>query len=60
MLMANIWLWDISRFSEINEVWENWITPEIASARATLESELAGPQYKVEIALIAALPEQTR
>lgn len=60
MLMANIWLSDISTFPEMNEVWENWITPDIAPARATVESKLAGPQYKVEIALIAALPEQTR
>ncbi|MDP9019102.1 MAG: RidA family protein [Candidatus Eremiobacteraeota bacterium] len=55
ILIANIWLSDVSSFAEMNEVWESWITPETAPARATVGSILAGSEYKVEIAVIAAM-----
>ncbi|MDQ6825705.1 MAG: RidA family protein [Candidatus Eremiobacteraeota bacterium] len=55
VLIANIWLSDVSTFAEMNAVWETWITPETAPARATVGSILAGPEYKVEIAVIAAI-----
>lgn len=57
IISANIWLSDMAGFSQMNEVWEGWISPQAAPARATVESKLAGPSYKVEIAVIAALPE---
>lgn len=54
ILMANIWLADIATFDEMNAVWDAWIAKEAPPARATVESRLAGPAYKVEISVIAA------
>lgn len=55
ILWANVWLADIGRdFGAMNEVWEAWIPKGQTPARATVEAKLAGPQYKVEIACVAA------
>ena len=55
-VMANVWLADMAGFADMNAVWDAWIDPQRPPARATVESRLAGPQYKVEIALVAAFP----
>ncbi len=55
-LSASIWLSDIASFGELNTEWEAWIDAAHPPARAAVESKLAGPQYKVEIAVIAAIP----
>ena len=55
LLTANIWLADIKTFAEMNSVWDGWVAPGCAPARATVESSLATPQYTVEIAVTAAL-----
>jgi enamine deaminase RidA (YjgF/YER057c/UK114 family) len=54
ILFANIWLADIADFESMNAVWDAWVAKEAPPARATVESRLAGPNYKVEIAAIAA------
>ena len=54
LLSAQIWLADIATFDEMNAVWEAWIAPGEPPARATVESRLAGPEYLIEIAAIAA------
>ena len=57
ILSATIWLTSMSTFGEMNEVWDQWVSPGSPPARATVESaRLAGPQYQIEIALIAAQP----
>lgn len=56
LLSANIWLADIGTFAEMNAVWDGWVTPGATPARATVEARLAGPEYLVEIAVIAAVP----
>jgi enamine deaminase RidA (YjgF/YER057c/UK114 family) len=53
LLSANIWLSDIATFDDMNRVWERWIDPNNPPARVTVESRLAAPEYKVEIAVIA-------
>jgi enamine deaminase RidA (YjgF/YER057c/UK114 family) len=53
LLMANIWLTDIGTFQEMNSVWDAWVSPGNAPARATVEAKLAAPQFTVEIAVIA-------
>ena len=53
LLMANIWLTDIATFQEMNSVWDAWVSPGNAPARATVEAKLAAPQFTVEIAVIA-------
>ncbi|MGH7756365.1 MAG: RidA family protein [Vulcanimicrobiaceae bacterium] len=54
ILSATVWLADIATFGELNSVWDAWVSPGNSPARACVESRLASPQYKVEIAVIAA------
>ena len=54
LVCANIWLSDMATFQEMNAVWDAWVAPGCAPARATVEARLAAPGYKVEIAVIAA------
>jgi enamine deaminase RidA (YjgF/YER057c/UK114 family) len=41
-------------YDEMNAVWDAWVSPGNAPARATVESRLALPQYLVEIMVVAA------
>ncbi|MFZ5789090.1 MAG: RidA family protein [Pseudomonadota bacterium] len=54
ILKANIWLSDIRSFDEMNAVWDKWVAKGNTPARATVEARLAGPQYLVEIMVVAA------
>ena len=54
LLSASIWLTDIKTFAEMNAVWDGWVAPGCAPARATVEAKLAAAQFNVEIAVIAA------
>jgi enamine deaminase RidA (YjgF/YER057c/UK114 family) len=39
----------------MNKAWGEWVAKGHAPARATVESKLAGPDWKVEIMLTAAI-----
>jgi enamine deaminase RidA (YjgF/YER057c/UK114 family) len=55
LLSAHIWLTDMGTFSEMNKVWEGWVVPGAAPARATVVSpHLAAADFKIEIAVVAA------
>ena len=54
ILSANIYLADIGTFAQMNSVWDGWVDPANPPARATGESRLAAPEYKVEIIVTAA------
>lgn len=54
ILMAQIWLADIADFAEMNAVWDAWVPQGHCPARATGESKLAAPEYRVEIIVTAA------
>lgn len=54
LVRATIWLADISKFAEMNAVWDAWVAPGCAPARATVEARLASPGHDVEIMVIAA------
>lgn len=54
ILSATIYLADISTFAEMNSVWDVWVDKANPPARATVEAKLVTPDYKVEIAVIAA------
>lgn len=56
ILRAEIFLADISTFAQMNSVWDTWVPAGHTPARATVEAKLAGPQWKVEIVVTAALP----
>lgn len=53
ILSANIYLANMADFAAMNSVWDVWVHPEAKPARATIEARLAGPEYKVEIQVVA-------
>jgi len=56
LLSVHIWMKDIARdFGGMNEVWDSWIDPDSAPARATCQCELAAPDVLVEIIVTAAV-----
>lgn len=56
LLSATVWLTDMDTFADMNRAWDAWVSPGNTPARATVQSaRLAAPQYKVEIAVVAAL-----
>ncbi len=56
ILSAQIWLADMADFAGMNAVWEGWVSAGNCPTRATGESRLAAPGYKVEVIVTAALP----
>jgi enamine deaminase RidA (YjgF/YER057c/UK114 family) len=54
ILWANVWLADMADYAAMNGEWESWIPKGQTPARATVEAKLALPQFKVEIACVAA------
>ena len=54
ILSAQIFLADIAEFAVMNAVWDAWVPAGHTPARATVESRLATPKYRVEIKVIAA------
>src|SRR6185295_5823141 len=54
LLSATIYLADIKTFGEMNKAWEAWVPSGQAPARTTLQAPLAGPQWLVEITIVAA------
>ena len=54
ILRAQVYLVDLADFAVMNEVWESWVAPGHAPARATVQAALARPQWKIEIVVTAA------
>ncbi len=55
ILSATIWLVDMATFADMNSVWDRWVVDGATPARATvISAQLAAPDYKIEIAVIAA------
>ena len=55
IIRAQIWITDMGRFNEMNAVWDAWVSPGNAPARACVESKLATPDFDVEIMVEAAV-----
>ena len=53
ILSATIWLTDIGRFDEMNEVWDAWLSQGHAPVRACVEAKLSAAHYPVEIMVTA-------
>ena len=53
LISANIWLRDIAHFSQMNEVWDQWVDKNNLPVRATVEARLATPELLVEIQVTA-------
>lgn len=58
ILSAQIWLPDISEIAQMNEVWDAWVVPGRPPVRACVQATLGNPDWKLEIMVIAALPEK--
>ncbi len=58
LLQVTIYLPDITQFEYMNLIWDKWITPGLAPARATVEAKLADRKYAIEIMAIAAIPSK--
>jgi enamine deaminase RidA (YjgF/YER057c/UK114 family) len=54
LLTATIYLTDMTTFTEMNAVWDGWVSAGNTPARATVEAKLATPQFNVEIMVTAA------
>lgn len=54
LLNATIWLADPREFLRMNAIWSAWLPAGTAPARAVVEARLAYPEFRVEIAVIAA------
>jgi enamine deaminase RidA (YjgF/YER057c/UK114 family) len=55
ILTATIWLADIADFAAMNAVWDAWVVPGQAPARATVQARMNDPRLKVEIMIVGAL-----
>ncbi|MCA3207412.1 RidA family protein [Cupriavidus sp.] len=55
ILMCQIFLTDVTRIGEMNEVWDEWVPQGNTPPRATVEAKLANPDYLIEVVVTAAL-----
>jgi len=55
LLSATVYLRSMADFGEMNQVWDAWVLPGTAPARACVEAKMADPGYLVEIMAIAAV-----
>ena len=55
ILTATIWLADIADFAAMNAVWDAWVVPGQAPARATVQARMNDPKMKVEIMVVASI-----
>jgi enamine deaminase RidA (YjgF/YER057c/UK114 family) len=58
LLSAQIWIKDIAKdFAGMNEIWDAWMPPNAAPARATAQCEMGAPEVLVEIIVTAAVAQ---
>lgn len=55
ILTCQIFLTDVTRIGEMNEVWDEWVPQGNTPPRATVEARLANPDYLIEVVVTAAL-----
>jgi len=55
ILMCQIFLADLADFAAMNEVWDDWVAPGDAPPRATVQAQLAKPEWKIEVVVTAAI-----
>ena len=55
LLMCQIFVKDLADFAAVNAVWEAWLPAGQAPPRATVQAELARPEWRVELVVTAAL-----
>ena len=53
ILTAQIFLADMKDYAQLNQAWDEWVDHVSPPSRATVETKLADPRWKVEIVIIA-------
>lgn len=56
ILMATIYIKDITHAAEMSEVWAQWLGDGPRPARSCVQAEMAKPEILVEMSIIAAKP----
>ena len=54
ILSCQIFLTDVTRIGEMNEVWDAWVPQGNTPPRATVQAKMANAAYKIEIVVTAA------
>lgn len=54
LLLVTLYLRDMADYDGVNAVWDAWVPPGCAPARACVEARLAHPDYRVELVVVAA------
>lgn len=54
LLSVTIYISDMANFKQMNEIWDAWVVPGKAPARACVEAKMARPELLVELSVIAA------
>lgn len=54
ILMTQIFLADLGDFQAMNEIWDAWVPAGSAPPRATVQAQLAKPDWRIEIVVTAA------
>ncbi len=60
IVSARIYLASVGDYAEMNAVWDDWVVPGHAPARATIGAKLINSAYKVEIEATAAFTPSSR
>lgn len=55
ILSATIYIKDMKYFADMNAVWDNWVTPGMAPARACVQASMARDAVLVEMSIVAAV-----
>jgi len=55
ILMCQIFIKDLADFPALNSVWESWLPAGHAPPRATVQANLAKPEWRVEMVVTAAI-----
>jgi enamine deaminase RidA (YjgF/YER057c/UK114 family) len=55
LLRMEIFLADMADFAAMNAVWDEWVPRGHTPARATVQAQLARPQWRVEMVATAAV-----
>ncbi len=55
ILSATIYIKSMNMFSQMNEIWDNWVPKGHAPARACVEASMAREELLVEISVVAAV-----
>ena len=55
LLSVQVWLRNMDDLDAMNAVYDAWVVPGNTPARATVQAQLARPEWKVEIVVTAAV-----